>query len=539
MELLEEILTVVRSGAVRTKEDLHRLKLETVKRHGANGIPSDADLLAALGADERERFRPLLRTKATRTLSGVAVVAVQTSPEWCPHGTCTYCPGGPGSHSAKSYTGFEPAALRAGRHGHDPYAQVADRVQQLQSIGHDTDKIDLILMGGTLTARDLDYQEWFVKRCYDAMNDGGTPTNTRFNTPGALTLEAAMARNETAANRCIGVTVETKPDWCFEPHVDVVLGFGATRVELGIQTTYDEVLERVHRGHTVADSIRATRVVKDAGLKLVYHMMPGLPGNTPARDAESFRRIFEDPDFCPDMIKIYPTLVMPGTALYEDWKAGRYRPYTTDQAAEVVMEAKRIVPPWVRIQRVDRDIPTPLIAAGVDKSNLRELAVARLRERYGLSCRCVRCREMGVGGREQGGAADPERLELRRTEYDASGGREVFLSLEDPDRHLLHGYLRLRLTDRSHREELRDQSVGIVRELKVPGKVVPLGERSPEGAQHRGTGRRLLQEAEAIAFEERAVERLFVLAGVGVKAYYRRLGYEDDGVYVARSRPTA
>lgn len=533
VDLVEEILARVRRGEARTKDELHRLKLDVVHRHRAGAAPSDADLLAALGPGEREQYRPLLRTKPARTLAGVAVVAVQTSPAWCPHGTCTYCPGGPPTLSAKSYTGFEPAALRAGRHGHDPYAQVADRLRQLQAIGHSTDKVDLVLMGGTLTARDLDYQEWFAKRCYDALNDDGAVSVNRYGTAGALTLEEAMRRNEAAANRCIGLTVETKPDWCFEEHLDVVLGLGATRLELGVQTTYDDVLVRVHRGHTVADSIRATRLAKDAGLKLCYHLMPGLPGNDPVRDAASMRGIFEDPDFRPDMVKLYPTLVLPGTPLYEEWKRGAYRPYTTQEAAEVVAAVKRIVPAYVRIQRVDRDIPTPMLAAGVDKSNLRELAVAIL-AREGLRCRCIRCREAGLKGARDRVRPDPESVTLGRLEYDASGGREVFLSADERTTDMLHGYLRLRRPGAPHRGEL-EGATAIVRELKVLGTVVPVGAHG-DGLQHRGLGRRLLAEAERVAFGEWGVERLAVLAGVGVKAYYRRLGYADDGAYVVKRR---
>ncbi len=525
----------MRAGHVRTKQELQAWKLDVVRRRRAGAIPSDADLLGALAPAERPAYRNLLRLKPTRTLSGVAVVAVQTSPQWCPHGTCTYCPGGPPSQSAKSYTGFEPAALRAGRANFDPYRQVADRLHQLKTIGHDTDKVDLVLMGGTLTARDIDYQQWFAKRCYDAMNDDGVVSTNRFGVPGALTLDEAMTRNESAPNRCIGLTVETKPDWFAEPHIDVALGVGATRVELGAQTTYDDVLDRVHRGHRVADTVRATQLAKDAGLKVVYHMMLGLPGCGPGRDIESFRRIFEDSAFQPDMVKIYPTLVVPGTQLYEEWRRGEYEPYSTAQAASVIAECKRLVPRWVRIQRVDRDIPTPMIAAGVDKSNLREIAVAELRSKYGVSCRCIRCREVGFKERD-GASISTASVAVARADYDASGGREVFLSVEEPATDSIHGYLRLRIPGAPHRPELGGGPHAIVRELKVHGRLVPLGSRSQAAAQHRGLGRALLEEAARVAFEESGAKKLFVLSGVGVKPYYRRLGFRDDGVYLSRMR---
>jgi elongator complex protein 3 len=531
VSLVEELVSAVRSGRLRSRDEVQAFKLDSARRLGLDHVPSNADLLAQAPDGDREALRPLLLKKPTRTASGVAVVAVQTSPEWCPHGTCTFCPGGPPTNSSKSYTGHEPAARRAVRNAFDPYAQTADRIRQLKATGHATDKIDLILQGGTLTARDLDYQEWFVKRCYDAMNDDGVVSVNRVGTPGALTLDDAMAVNESAANRCIGLTVETKPDWCLEPHLDVILGFGATRVELGVQTTFEEVLARTHRGHTLAESVQATRLVKDAGLKLCYHMMPGLPGSDPERDVESFARIFEDPAFRPDMVKIYPTLVIEGTRLYEDWRRGAYRPYTTEEAARVVAECKRRVPPWVRIQRIDRDIPVPQIAAGVDKSNLRQIARNRLRNTLGVDCRCIRCREVGLN---HDGMPPDEELEVFRTEYEASEGRELFLSVEDPERRRLVGYVRARRLARPHRAELRPDDA-MVRELKVYGPMVPIGGHADDRWQHRGWGRRLMDAAESVARDEWGCDRLLVLPGVGVRAYYRRLGYDDVGPYLAKS----
>ncbi len=530
MQLGARLMEAVHEGRVQSPEDVETFKRELARAGALAHVPSNADLLAAVSGDDRERVRPLLRMKPTRTASGVAIVAVQTSPEWCPHGTCTFCPGGPPTNSAKSYTGHEPAARRAGRHNFDPYDQTADRVAQLQATGHDTDKIDLILMGGTLTARDLDYQQWFVKRCYDAMNDAGTPRRNRLGTPGALTLDEAMRENETAANRCIGLTVETKPDWCRQWHVDVILGFGATRVELGVQTTSDAVLAATHRGHDVGDSVEATRLVKDAGLKLCYHMMPGLPGATPDGDVESFRRVMEDPAFRPDMVKIYPTLVIAGTRLYESWRRGDYEPYSTETAADVVARCKALVPPWVRIQRVERDIPTHEIEAGVEKTNLRQLAVGRLRDVYGKECRCIRCRE--VGRRR---APDEATVALRTTEYAASDGQEAFLAAED-EAGTLVGFVRARRVGAPHRPEVAPGDA-IVRELKVYGTVVPIGHAGAARWQHQGWGRRLMEAAEAHAAEAWGADRMLVLPGVGVREYYRKLGYSDTGPYLEKALP--
>lgn len=536
MNVSQAILEQIRSGKLRSKAEIQQAKLRLAREFKASALPTDADLWQQMPVEERERYRPLLQIKPTRTASGVAIVTVQSSPSWCPHGTCTYCPGGPNTNSAKSYTGFEPAAQRAARLQHDPYEQTADRIRQLQTIGHTTDKVDFILQGGTFTARDLDYQQWFVKRCYDALNDGGTHDTNRLGLPGALTLEEAMRRNESAPSRMIGLTVETKPDWALADHLDIILEFGATRLELGAQTLREETLKKVHRGHTLKETRQATQLAKDAGFKLVYHMMPGLPGATPESDIEDFKTLFSDEAYCPDMLKIYPTLVLKGTPLYEDYARGDYKPYDTSTAAMVIAEAKRQVPPWVRIMRVDRDIPVPMIESGIDKSNVREMAVELLRTKYGVACQCIRCREVGirqVGGQKR---TSPEAWRLVRRDYASSGGQEVFLSFEDPTDQTLAGYLRLRIPSAPHRPELQGGDASIVRELKVNGPMVPIGDAPEEEVQHRGMGRNLLEEAWRLTTEEFGLRRQFVIAGPGVKPYYRKLGYSDHGPYIVRSQ---
>ncbi|MBW3582480.1 MAG: tRNA uridine(34) 5-carboxymethylaminomethyl modification radical SAM/GNAT enzyme Elp3 [Euryarchaeota archaeon] len=532
-----EVLDALDSGLLVDKESLHRFKIRLARQHRLSKVPSDADLLAALPEDARLRHRDLLRKKATRTLSGVAIVTIQSSPESCPHGTCVFCPGGPDVGSAQSYTGEEPAALRARAHAFDPYAQTASRLDALKATGHDIDKVDLIIQGGTFTARDLDYQEWFVKRAMDAMNDaalGWDPTiGAR---PGPLTLDETKQRNETAPARCIGLTVETKPDWWKEEHIDIALNYGATRVELGIQTVDDEILRRTNRGHDTQESKDSTRRAKDAGFKVCHHLMPGLPGSDPEKDVASGHALFSDPEYRPDMLKVYPTLVMPGTPLAVMHDAGRYQALGTDEAARVIARIKMALPPYVRVQRVDRDIPTTLIQGGVDKSNVRQLA-HKVLEEMGEHCRCVRCREVGHLRRDAGphhamvkDAYQAGRLVLRDLRYEASGGEERFLSVEDEADDAIFGYLRLRRLHAPHRPELRPGDA-MVREVKVPGQVVPVGTEAGR-AQHRGLGTRLCIEAARITHEEWGTERLFVIAGIGVKPYYRRLGFTDDGVYL-------
>lgn len=272
MDFYSEIIDLILLKKIQSKEELHRIKIKLCKKYNINTIPPDSEILARLPSDfsddDREFAVSILRKKSTRTISGVAIVAVMTSPAECPHGLCVPCPGGPKNNTPQSYTGFEPAAMRASLNNFDPYLQTKNRLKQLKAIGHSVDKIDFILMGGTFTARNPYYQEWFVKRCYDALNRKESKT-----------LDGAKEKNETDSSRCIGLTVETRPDWFRLQHADRVLNFGATRVELGIQTVFDDILNKMERGHTVTDSIYATRIAKESGFKVCYHMMPGLFGS--------------------------------------------------------------------------------------------------------------------------------------------------------------------------------------------------------------------------------------------------------------------
>ncbi len=513
-DFIEEIIEEVRKGKIKNKEDLLSFKKKLAKKYGLKKIPQDSEILHFT---DDERVKAILTRKPVRTISGVAVIAVMTSPYPCPHGRCVPCPGGP-PYSPQSYTGREPAAMRASRNNFDPYLQTLDRVKQLETIGHAADKIDIIVMGGTFPARDFSYQEWFVKRIYDALN-GEVSSN----------LEGAKKKNEVARHRCIGLTIETRPDWCGLQHIDEMLKLGATRVEIGAQILDDEVLHEMNRGHTTMDTIIATRLAKDAGLKVAYHIMPGLPGSDFEKDIESFKRMFRDERFRPDMLKIYPTLVVKPSILYEMWKRGEYKPLDEEEAIELIAEMKKYVPEWVRIQRIERDIPSNLIEAGVKKSNLRQLVEERMKEK-GLKCRCIRCREIGHRWYKEGLRAGE--LEMVRREYLASSGREIFISFEDFENDAIAAYCRLRIPYKPHRMEAQGK-VAIVRELKVHGPVVKIGEKPKYEWQHRGLGKALMEEAENIAIRFKK-ERLLVLSGVGAKEYYRKLGYRDNGIYMEK-----
>lgn len=525
MSFHQDIIDLILSKKIQSKDELHKVKIQLCKKYNLRTIPRDSEILSHLPIDHLENglAHALLRKKSMRTLSGVAVIAAMTSPEPCPHGRCVPCPGGPERNTPQSYTGYEPAAMRACCNNFDPYLQVRNRIEQLHAIGHATDKVDLIIMGGTFTARLPEYQQWFVKRCYDALNNHRSSS-----------VNHAKRKNETAPSRCIGLTVETRPDWFRLQQVDHALNLGATRVELGVQIIDEEILFQMKRGHTVSDSIAATRIAKDAGLKVCYHLMPGLPGSTEKKDLDSFHTLFTDERFKPDMIKIYPTLVVQETALYDLWKDGKYAPLSTERASRLIATIKQEVPEWVRIQRIQRDIPSQLICTGIKKSNLRQYVEEEMRKHH-TTCRCIRCREIGHVSSEKTKRITNRTVQCLHRRYRASDGDEFFLSLEDSAQDVLIGYLRLRDVINPHRPELQGEPCMIIRELKVLGREASLGQRTSEAYQHRGFGKRLLVEAERICSEQFGKKQLFVLSGVGVKPYYRKLGFADKGIYLSKA----
>ena len=531
----EDVVDRILAGELE-REDVESAKLEACSEHSAPKVPKNSEILDFAPLERREELEGVLMRKPVRTASGVSPVAIMTSPHMCPHGKCLYCPGGPASEfsSSQSYTGHEPAAARGEQNDYDPYGQVRLRLNQLREIGHPVDKVELILMGGTMTARSHDYQEWFVKRALEAMNDfdaSAEPTPAEGvsfaeDDPDFDYLEDVIAENERADVRCIGTTFETKPDWCDPEQIDRMLDLGGTKVEVGVQTTFERINREMHRGHGVQASITANRRLRDAGFKVGFHMMPGQPGMSREMCLEDFRRIFEQAQYKPDYLKIYPTLVVRGTRIYDQWRRGDYDPLTNDDAAELVAEVMSKIPRYTRLQRVQRDIPADFIDAGVWKSNLRQLAWERMAE-HGWTCECIRCREVGMNDEE------PETVELDTITYDAAGGTEQFISFEDFDKDLLVGFCRLRYPNDPVRREL--QNAAIVRELHVYGNQVGVGdEGAAADVQHRGYGRRLLAEAEDRA-RDAGFDKLSVISGIGVRQYYReKLGYHQDGPYVSK-----
>ena len=454
--------------------------------------------------------------KLTRTISGVTPVAVMTQPAECP-GRCIYCP----TYSAtpQSYTPESPAVLRGIQCDFDAVEQVRMRLGMLSDMGHPTDKIELIIMGGTFLATPPEYQYGFIKGCYDALN-GEDSAN----------LEEAKHLNETTSHRCTGLCIETRPDWCGPEEIDRMLEFGATRVELGVQTLDETVYQLVRRGHGVEEVVRSTKLLKEHGFKVHYHWMPGLPGSTPEKDLEMSRQLFADPRFRPDGLKLYPTMVVEGTELERWYRQGRYQPYPIDVMIDLMADIKALVPGYVRISRVLRDIPSKFIVAGC-RDSLRGIIRERMKTR-GSECRCIRCREYGhriMSGRETGEA------HLARTDYEASGGTEVFLSFED-DNETLFGLLRLRIQPRPIARAGQEKGLSaVVRELHVYGPEVPLRRQDATAAQHKGLGKSLFREAERIARDELHAGQMAVLSGAGAREYYRtEFGYDEKGGYMVR-----
>jgi len=511
-----------------TLRDVNLAKTQVAQAHNLRTLPPNSMLIRNLKPAEK-KLLPILRRKHIRTISGVTIVAVMTKPYPCPKTEpCAYCPGGPTVGVPQSYTGFEPAAMRGIQNRYNPYRQVQSRINQLESIGHIVDKVELVIMGGTFPATPKQYQTRFVQRCLDAITQ-----------QKSTSLIEAKKQAETSRIRNVGITVETRPDWAKQRQIDHMLTMGVTRVELGVQNIHDDIYKLVNREHTVKDVTEATRILKDAGLKVAYHMMPGLPGSNPKRDLNAFKTIFTDPDFKPDMIKIYPCLVLKGTKTYEWWKKGTYQPYTTEQAAELIAEIKKTIPPWVRIMRVQRDIPAQLIEAGVKHSNLRQLAQQKLKEQN-MRCRCIRCREVGHRWLKDKIKPNLNNIHISTMKYDASEGEEIFIAAEDPQNEILIGYLRLRIPSaEAHRPEITAEPCSIVRELHVYGPVVPVGKHQAKAWQHKGYGQQLLTKAEHITQEEYNRHKIVVISALGTKQYYKRLGYHHDGPYMSKTIHTS
>lgn len=500
-----------------TNKDVKREIKRICVKYSLERIPRNYEILASVSGQDFAKLQKVLIRKPVKTASGVAVIALMPKPYACPHGRCTYCPGGIEFNTPNSYTGREPSTQNAIANSYDPKKQVLDKLNHLIGYGHDSAKIELVIVGGTFLFMPRDYQISFIKSCFDALNGFDSPD-----------LESAKKNNEKANIRNVGFTIETKPDYCKTQHVDWMLDDGITRVEIGVQSLHERVYQIVNRGHTFEDVVESFQISKDAGYKIVAHMMPGLPTMTPEEDIEDFKKLFSDPALRPDMLKIYPTLVLENTALYQSYKEGKFTPYSQDDMMTVLTEMKRIIPRWARIMRMQREISSDQIIAGPNLGNLRQLVQQNLKKQN-LSCKCIRCREAGLSE----STINIDDIKLNRDSYESSRGQEVFLSYDD-SKDRIFGFLRLRKpSDIAHRSEVKGNTC-IVRELHVYGKSLKLGERDRDSVQHLGLGKNLMGEAERISREEFDAKKLLVISAVGTREYYRKMGYVADGPYMSK-----
>ncbi len=521
---MEKKLTTIIKGLIKAKIKT-RPELINVKRKLSNGLfipsPLNSDLIKIYNQLLKKKkikqdlnLEKLLRKREIRTLSGVAVITVLTKAYACP-GKCVYCPNEKGM--PKSYLSNEPAAARAKGSKFDPHKQVKVRLEALKMNGHKTDKIELIVLGGTWSCYPKKYQEWFIKRCFDALNEKTTKD-----------LTAAQKLNEKASHRCVGLTLETRPDYVNEDEVKHLRELGCTRVELGVQTVFDPILKLNQRGQTVNQTIAATSLLKQVGLKITYHLMPGLPGSNPKKDLEIFKKIFTDQKFQPDMLKIYPCVVTKNSVLYDWYKKGKYKPYSDKELKNLLIKIKLLIPYYVRLARLIRDIPSESIVAGNKITNLRQIIDQELKTKK-IYCKCIRCRE---AGHQDTLKTKKQKTKLFIQKYKASNGLEYFLSFESPDRKILFAFLRLRLNKEKNNFIQEISGAALIRELHTYGELVPLGQAGK--VQHFGFGKKLLAQAEKIA-KENKYKKIAVISGIGVREYYRKLGYKLDGTYMLKN----
>ncbi len=511
---------MVESGKIKTKKQLNSKKVSLAKQFELKQVPTNPDILK-FSKKSNKTLKQLFSVKPTRSLSGVNVVAVMTTPHVCP-GKCVYCPVSlVDSPTPRSYTGLEPSTMRAIRNNFDAYKIVRDRIGQFERTGHNAQKIELVIMGGTFYSQPKKFRENFI---LDAIN-GITQKNSK-------TMNDARIAAENSEKRMVGLTFETRPDYCDNEIVNEMLYYGGTRCELGVQILDDKVNDFTKRFHYIKDVADSTAALKNAGFKVCYHIMPGLPGSSKENDLKKFEKLFSDSRFRPDMLKIYPCLVVKGTPLYHQWEKGEFTPITSDEAADIIAEFNQVIPPYVRVMRVQRDIPATLIESGVQKSNLRQMVEQKMKEKK-IKSKDIRTREVGLKSYREQTSPDFGNIKLSTLKYDASNGKEFFISLEDKKTDTLFGFCRLRILPQNVKTFGSFDS--IIRELRIFGESLSIGSRNEKASQHKGMGVKLVKEAEKIAKEDFDSKEIAVIAGLGVKEYYRKFfNFENSGFLMSK-----
>lgn len=512
MSALSEL--ILKNYKLLTRKSIYQIRRDAAKLLGAT--PRDSDLLGAyrelvaLGKlEENTAVLKLLTTREVRTLSGVTPFAVMMKPYVCP-GLCTFCPLELGM--PKSYLSDEPAAARAKMMGFDPRAQIKSRLTQLEETGHVTDKIELIVIGGTFGSYPESYKRSFFKDMIDTVNG-----------EVSASLASAQEFNETAKRRIVGISVETRPDWIDEAEVKLFRELGVTKVQVGVQAFDEEILKKVKRGHSLDRVGEATQLLRDAGIKICYHYMPNLPGSSPAKDIAMAKMMYEDPRFKPDFVKIYPAQVIPGTELYREWERGEYAPYDDDLLKDVLKEIKLITPSYCRIDRLVRDISKKWVAAGTKATNMRQYLQAELKAE-GKKCVCIRCREVKAGEY----SVLPELLDQM---IETLGGTEHLLTYERDGK--LFSLLRLRLPESSKPLFKELTGCAIIREVHTYGKTLSHTNKASTKTQHRGLGKQLIAHAESLAVKN-GYKKMAVISSIGTRDYYRNLGYVREGYYMTK-----
>ncbi len=532
MKNLKIIIKRLLESKIKTPADLASFKRKISKKYKIP-CPSNIELLRAYHIlvkkgiiQKSEKTENILKTRPIRSLSGIVNVSVLTKPYPCP-GKCLYCPQESGI--PKSYLSGEPAVERAKTLNYDPFLQVKKRIETLKAGGHPTEKIELRIVGGTWSYYPKKYQTWFIKRCFDAANE---KLIRKINTTASIfrQLLSAQKLNEKATHRIVSLSIETRPDFINKREIKHLRKLGVTMVELGVQTIYDDILKLNLREHTAKEIIKATKLLKDAGFKVLYQMMPNLLGSNPNKDLEMFETLFKNPDFQPDYLKIYPCILLKEAPLYKWWIKEKYKPYPEKTLIKLIKEIKKKIPYYVRIQRIARDIPSQRIVAGTKTSNLRQV-IHQDMQKEDWKCKCIRCREVRKNYNPK------EKIYLFRENYNASAAREVFLSYENKNRTKLYSLLRLRISNLTLKESSPTFSVlteaAIIREIKTFGEMIPVGTKKP-APQHQGLGKKLIKEAEKITKKEFGLNKIAVIAGIGAREYFKKLGYKLKNTYMVK-----
>ncbi|MFA6088245.1 MAG: tRNA uridine(34) 5-carboxymethylaminomethyl modification radical SAM/GNAT enzyme Elp3 [Candidatus Woesearchaeota archaeon] len=577
-EIAKLILTEVEKTTIRNHQDLQSIKSKITRIYTPKKFPTNIDLLCYATKEQYRKLRKVITLKPTRTLSGVAPIAVMAKPLPCPHGKCIFCPGGVKSHFGnvpQSYTGFEPSTMRSIRAKYDPYLIVINRLEQYLLLGHDVEKTEVIIQSGTFCAFPKKYQTELITYVFKALNDFSRLFFTSKNVDFELFKEffelpcdlkdkkrekritqkmnilrridvsklskkqVANLLNEkkiinglklkkfnpvlsteinfndkTSKVKCVGLTVETRPDYGRKINGLDLLKLGCTRIELGVQSVYDDVLKFVERGHDVKTSTDSIRELKDLGFKLNFHYMPGLCDAK--KDLEGMKELFSDSNFRPDMLKIYPCMVLPGTKLADLYDKSKFKPINTSDAVLLISEFMKYVPSYCKIMRVQRDIPSDKIVAGVDKTNLRQMVDLEMKRKGILSSE--------IRSHESSRTESSGKQKIEIVEYDASNGKEFFISSCDDNS--VFGFCRLRFPS-------DDSKIAFVRELHVYGRAQTMGECDDDSSQHKGIGKELMKVAENISKKNKK-QKIIVISGVGVRGYYRKLGYKLDDTYMIK-----